>query len=84
MATPNFKYGFVFLKQSVPTFQYEIHCFTDTLFENMLQCVETATKFQVDAVDPTECKLKIAYFKIINNNDIVRELHLNRSTCHLH
>ncbi|GFR00548.1 uncharacterized protein TNCT_312921 [Trichonephila clavata] len=66
------RYGFMYLKRTGSA--YMIHCFTDSLYENMISCGQAANSYQMDTVD-SDCRLKIAYFKVLNNNDIVRELH---------
>ncbi|GFR32993.1 hypothetical protein TNCT_704711 [Trichonephila clavata] len=40
----------------------------------MISCVQAATSYSMDTTD-SDCKMKIAYFKILNNSAIVRELH---------
>lgn len=72
--TPDPRYGFMYLKRAGPSNAYAIHCFTDSLYENMISCVQAATSYSMDTAD-SDCKMKIAYFKILNNSEIVRELH---------
>ncbi|GFQ66865.1 uncharacterized protein TNCT_326681 [Trichonephila clavata] len=72
--TPEPRYGFMYLKRASPSDAYVIHCFTDSLYDNMISCVQAATSYSMDTTD-SDCKMKIAYFKILNNSAIVRELH---------
>ncbi|GFT09431.1 uncharacterized protein NPIL_343471, partial [Nephila pilipes] len=73
--TPEPRFGFMYLKRTVSSNAYTIHCFSDSLYENMISCVQAANVYQLDEIDEVGSKMKIAYFKILNNNDIVRELH---------
>ncbi|GFQ80926.1 uncharacterized protein TNCT_435211 [Trichonephila clavata] len=72
--TPEPRYSFMYLKRASPSDAYVIHCFTDSLYDNMISCVQAATSYSMDTTD-SDCKMKIAYFKILNNSAIVRELH---------
>ncbi|GBO06509.1 hypothetical protein AVEN_85700-1 [Araneus ventricosus] len=75
------RYGFMYLKRTGSSNTYMVHCFTDSLYENMISCVQAGNCHPMDTVD-TDSRLKIAYFKVLNNNDIVRELHNNSSMNH--
>ncbi|GFS98099.1 uncharacterized protein TNCV_3849771 [Trichonephila clavipes] len=66
------RYGFLFLKRNGANSAYSIHSCSDTLYENMISCVQAANSYPTDN---SECRLKIAYFRILNNKEIVRELH---------
>ncbi|GFU51745.1 uncharacterized protein NPIL_94541 [Nephila pilipes] len=72
---PEPRYGFMYLNHNGPSNTYTITCFTDTPYENMISCVQAASTFQMHSMDEVDHKLKVAYFKVLNNNDIVRELH---------
>ncbi|GBN79839.1 hypothetical protein AVEN_123436-1 [Araneus ventricosus] len=81
MMAPEPIYGFMYLKRTGASNTYMIHCFTDSLYENMISCVQAGNSHTMDTAD-TDSRLKIAYFKVLNNNDIVRELHNNSSMNH--
>ncbi|GFT43677.1 uncharacterized protein F54H12.2 [Nephila pilipes] len=64
------RYGFMNLNRNGPSNTYTITCFTDTLYEKTISCVQAASIFQMHSMDEVDHKLKVAYFKVLNNNDI--------------
>ncbi|GFR10958.1 uncharacterized protein TNCT_713481 [Trichonephila clavata] len=68
------RYGFMYLKRTGSTNGYMVQCFTDSLYENMMSCIQAANAHPMDTVE-SDCRMKVAYFKVLNYNDIVIELH---------
>lgn len=80
MSSTNVKYGFMYLHRFDVTSPYRINSVTEVLYDNMIQCVDSAVRHPVDTVDHPDCKMKIAYFKIMTNSEIIKELHAVRSS----
>ncbi|GFT09428.1 uncharacterized protein F54H12.2, partial [Nephila pilipes] len=49
--TPEPRFGFMYLKRTVSSNAYTIHCFSDSLYENMISCVQAANVYQLDEID---------------------------------
>ncbi|GFQ73810.1 hypothetical protein TNCT_452341, partial [Trichonephila clavata] len=48
-------YGFMYLKRTGSTNGYVVHCFTDSLYENMMSCIQAANAHPMDTVE-SDCK----------------------------
>ncbi|GFR15569.1 uncharacterized protein TNCT_294931 [Trichonephila clavata] len=67
MMAPEPRYGFMYLKRTGSTNGYMVHCFTDSLYENMMSYIQAANAHPMDTVE-SDCRMKVAYFKVLNNN----------------
>ena len=71
------KYGFMFLYKLNQDEAFKLYTCSEVLFDNMIECVQAARSHpSLDIVDHSNFELKIAYFQILTNNQIVRELHV--------
>lgn len=79
MDNPFENYGFCYLKRASPSERFTVYSTHKTLCDNVLECISKAkivdTKNSIDLPDTPNCHLKIGYFKILNDTEIVQLLH---------
>lgn len=69
------KYGFVYLRKHHTEDSFRIHSYGEKLFETIIDCVQEAKQINLCRSDEPGYVLKIAYFKVLNNHEIVKEMH---------
>ena len=73
-------YGYLYLYCKNDVEQISLFSSCITLFDNMLDCVSAEKHYSKYArEDNANCSIKIAYFMLLKDDDILRELH--RPTC---
>lgn len=75
MGSQTEKFGFVYLHKYRKDEPFTVHSSSCKLFESVIECIQEAMKIDFSLHDNPEYVLKIAYFKVLNNDNIVRELH---------
>ncbi|GFQ64019.1 uncharacterized protein TNCT_501971 [Trichonephila clavata] len=45
------RYGFMYLKRTGSANGYVVHCFTDSLYENMMSCIQAANAPPMDTLE---------------------------------
>lgn len=71
-------YGFCHLKRMNPSERFSVFATHKTLYDNLLECIEKAKIFEADSCDLPDSpnfQLKIGYFKVLNDTEIVQLLH---------
>lgn len=77
------KYGFLYVIRSSPTSEYTVQCCSNKLYETMLEAIDAGVNFSTDEIKNPLFDAKIAYFKILTNREIMKELHSTKKRCRL-
>lgn len=77
MASNEVRFGYLLLARDNCSRPYEIRALCDQLYGNMLKCVEDAGVCYSSNVN--HHGLKIAYFQLLSNSQIVKALHIATS-----
>lgn len=72
----NNEYGFIYLHQMCGRDSYSIsNLYSMRLQESLLNCILEAKDYEIDIPDTPHYKFKIGYFKIMNDDELLVELH---------
>ena len=72
---PGNKYGYVFLCNDCFSDQYLIHSWSSDFHEDLLDCVACEKDVGIDEIDFRNSVKKIGYFVILNDDQLVTDLH---------
>lgn len=77
--SPYENYGFCHLKRMNPSERFSVYSTDKTLCNNLLECISKAKIFEAedssDLPDSPNFQLKIGYFRVLNDTEIVQLLH---------
>lgn len=69
------RYGFIFLyRANESDKEYKPYFYSEKLYSTILECIQAATTSAIDV--PETLPLKLGYFKILSNSEIVKDLNL--------
>lgn len=71
------KFGFLQMQKFHINDNYTIHSCSDKLFETVMERIHHVKQFNCTVPDHPDHVMKVAYFKVLNNNELVN---LNRLT----
>lgn len=77
------KYGFLYVILTAPTSEYTVQCCNNKLYETMLEAIDAGVNFSSGEMKNKLYDTKIAYFKILTNKEIMKELHSPKRQCRL-
>lgn len=69
------KFGFLHLHKCASADGFTLHSCCERLYESILQCIHDAKQVNFDVPDHPDYIFKIAYFKVLNNNELVKQIH---------
>lgn len=75
------KFGFLYLGKNSTGDSFHVYTCCEKLYESIFECINDAKHANVDVPDHPDFTLKIAYFKVLNNHEIVKQIHSPTEIC---
>lgn len=69
-------FGFCLLKRSSINEAFEITDSSDKLYTHVMHCITSAKTMYFDSEDCFNINVKIGYFKVLNDDEVVKNLHI--------